>query len=653
MPGDGEVAVGGGRGSHPIRRESFILWISFFALGCFIACESSAPLRYDFDGDGSIDGEDCQPEDAAVHPGASDPYGDGLDQDCDGGDGADGDGDGFPSPGSGVSPPQEDCNDHDPAVHPGAVEVSGDGVDQDCDGDDFLDTDGDGTPDEKDCAPQDPHLSQVDGDEDGVTSCDGDCDDQEPLVAPGRVEVCDGLDNDCNGRTDAWDTGNLDCASLRLLGDMPGDWFGRSLDGGVDVSGDGRADLLVGGQHHDEGGEDAGAAWLYTEIIPGVSESAEAVLYGVSAGDRAGTAVALLQDVNGDGQGDVMVGAPERDETGEQAGAVYVFWGPISGEISLAAADVVFGGEGEGDTAGYAVSAGGDINGDGMADVLMGADGNDEGGEDAGAVYLRMGGELASSSLGDGPSILRGPAGSHAGVSVAAAGDVDGDGYDDILVGAFSDAGSGEEAGAVYLVTGPVLGEALLEDVATAIFWGEAAGDEAGWDVSSAGDVDGDGFMDLLISADDADGAGVDEGAVYLLRGPISGVISLADSDARVAGVAAEDRLGYAIAEAGDVNQDGYDDVLLGAYGEDTLGDRTGGAWVLFGPFSGEVDLVSEGVHLVGEAASTNAGNAVAAAGDVNGDGRADLWIAACLQDEAGEDAGAVYLLLGGDGTSL
>lgn len=98
----------------------------------------------DFDSDGSPDAEDCAPEDSEIHPGANDPYGDGIDQDCGGTDGFDGDGDGFPA--------QEDCNDNDATIHPGADEIEGNGIDEDCDGfdlgggdddDDDTTTDGD------------------------------------------------------------------------------------------------------------------------------------------------------------------------------------------------------------------------------------------------------------------------------------------------------------------------------------------------------------------------------------------------------------------------------------------------------------------------------------------------------------------------------
>jgi hypothetical protein len=195
----------------------------------------------DADGDGSLTNEDCAPDDPSIYPGADDPWGDDIDQDCDGFDGVDRDGDGAPAAGFGTSPDIEDCNDFDAAIHPGAVEEC-DLVDSDCDGslaDEFEDLDGDGEPDcwdddldgdgavakedcddsdpalnladadgdgdttcATDCNDEDPGLSGLDLDGDGTSSCDLDCDDNDTEVAPSQVESCDGKDNDCNGEID-------------------------------------------------------------------------------------------------------------------------------------------------------------------------------------------------------------------------------------------------------------------------------------------------------------------------------------------------------------------------------------------------------------------------------------------------------------------
>ena len=191
----------------------------------FLAGCTTNEVRYDFDGDGVEDTADCAPADASIRPGAPDPYGDGIDQDCDGFDGVDRDGDGSAA-NAGEEP---DCNDEDGAVHPGAFDPMGDSVDGDCDGSDGTDADGDGFPSlasgGTDCDDSDPLMTPLDGDGAGASSCAGDCDDADPAanladldgdavstcasvpdcddadpaVRPGLAEACDGLDTDCDG----------------------------------------------------------------------------------------------------------------------------------------------------------------------------------------------------------------------------------------------------------------------------------------------------------------------------------------------------------------------------------------------------------------------------------------------------------------------
>ena len=599
--------------------------------------------------------EDCDDTRADVNPDApevcdawdADEDCDGLADDADEGalgpsewwpdaDG-DGHGDATGTPAEACDPPEgyaaeaDDCDDADRDVNPEAVEVCGDGVDQDCDGlvdaddpdaepvDWYADADGDGYPD------PDGWLARACEGPGGAVAAgaDWDCDDADPAVHPGAVDAWyDGVDSDCDGADDD-DADGDGHAAESAGGDDCDDADARVHPGAVELCDDGLDD-----------------------DCDGVTDpcAVAAALAGLADGDEAGGALAVVGDVDGDGYADLLVGADREDTAGAGAGAAYLVLGPLSGEGDLGLAAALLTGEAAGDHAGVAV-AGGDVDGDGYADLVVGAYDEGTAATAAGAAYVVGGPVTGTLSLRAATARLYGEAADHLAGSSVAVGDVDGDGAADLLVGGPGEDTNGAAAGGAWLVLGPATGSARLWS-ADARLRGEAAGDQAGSAVAVVGDTDGDGLADLAVGAPYEHGSGSWTGAVYLVLGTPRGTMDLSLADAKWTGRGAGGLAGSALA-GGDVDGDGYADLLVGAPGDDAGGTGAGAAFLLRGPLSAAGSLADAAAILVGENGDDAAGSAVALPGDLDGDGTSDLALGARLEDSALSDGGAVYLVLG------
>ncbi|MBZ0270196.1 integrin alpha, partial [bacterium] len=362
---------------------------------------------------------------------------------------------------------------------------------------------------------------------------------------------------------------------------------------------------------------------------PAADDVADLVLTGEAAGDGFGTGVAGAGDVNGDGFADVVVGAPFQAAGGVNAGRAYVYYG---GPFEDTVADLTLTGEAVGDNFGESVAGAGDVNGDGYDDVIAGARYHNEIDPDRGRAYVYFGGPAAD-AVAD-LTVTGATTGDQLGCSVAGAGDLNVDGFDDIIAGARLASSVGDERGYAYVYYGGANPDALYDLRLS----GENAGDFFGSSVAGVGDVNADGFDDVLVGAPENDTAGAAAGAAYVFHGgpPMDDVADLV-----LTGEASFDFLGSEVSGAGDVNGDGFDDVIAGATGSDAVGTSSGRAFVYFGGAS--ADAVADLVF-TGDSSFDFLGTSVGGGGDVNGDGFADLLIGATGESLGGSSAGRAYV---------
>jgi Ca2+-binding RTX toxin-like protein len=439
-----------------------------------------------------------------------------------------------------------------------------------------------------------------------------------------------------------------------IQGDVEYDYAGISVSSAGDINGDGFDDLIIGAKAR-VGGDAAGEAYVIFGSASGfgtvnatgrsvidltfLTPSQGFIIQGDATGDYAGRSVSSAGDINGDGYDDLIVGAPNGDDGGRYAGEAYVVFGSASGFGTVdgtgrSVIDLTFLTPSQGfiiqgdaplDFAGRSVSSAGDLNGDGYGDLIVGAGDGDDGGDGAGEAYIVFGSasgfgsvdatgrsviDLTSLAPSQGFIIQGDTERDYTGSSVSSAGDINGDGFDDLIIGAkFGDDG-GNVAGEAYVVFGSAAGFGSVDGTGRSvidltsltpsqgfIIQGDLAFDYTGYSVSSAGDINGDGFDDLIVGAWGGDGGGPNAGEAYVIFGSASGfgtvnatgrsVIDLTfltpSQGFIIQGDAPLDYAGRSVSSAGDINGDGFDDMIVGALVGDDGGSAAGEAYVIFG----------------------------------------------------------------------
>ncbi|MAL97468.1 MAG: hypothetical protein CL583_03365 [Alteromonadaceae bacterium] len=483
------------------------------------------------------------------------------------------------------------------------------------------------------------------------------------------------------------------------------DQFGRSLGAGGDINGDGYEDIVIGVNLSDIDAGDAGAAYVIfgkpgatrAHIDVGALDASDGFLiHGADAADYLGMTVDLSGDLNGDGYDDVVVIASHDDTVVTNGGTAYVIWGQAGATRTDINVSTMTSADGfrilsqeAGDFLGNTtvispqnsqfVDADGDFNGDGIDDLLLGHGASDNDGGDSGLVYVIFGqtgatrADINLSSLGsEGFKITTGgAAGEHLGHSVQFLGDFNGDGLNDVIVGAPRSGQIAGDAGQAYVIlghAGPTYNSVNLMTLGSAEGFKISTSDGVSWlgGSVSGSDVNGDGLTDLLVGNVASDEVATDAGSLIVVYGRSAANYSNISVGAipagegyTIFGEGGADFFGHAVEGAGDINGDGIGDLLVSSWVDDEGGGDAGAAWLVYGkPGTARTDIQlstlssANGFKIIGDEAVDYFGR-TNAIGDINGDGYDDMIVSSALGNNTAGDAGEINVIWGKDFLSV
>ena len=510
----------------------------------------------------------------------------------------------------------DDCDDDDDAVHPGATEICN-GLDDDCDGRQppvsswYADDDGDGYGDAADsvavCDPPAGYVAEA-----------TDCNDGDPAVSPGDPERCDNaLDDDCDG-------------TVVIGEDADGDGFVTDTCFGGDDCDDAAAEIHVGAADVCDDGIDSDCSGSDRCGYDGDYDLAEAsATLRSDLGKYDAGRLVEAGDVTGDGNDDVFIATLFADAW---SGGGYIVPGPVLGEGTLE--DTGFRIASSATTYGASRSIGlGDANADGIDDVSFGAPYSSENGQ-----YIVFGPITADMELASAADAwLTGRSGIYCGHG-SDLGDLDGDGYEDAVIGAYYDDTGGSASGTLFVEFGPLSGHVDLESDADVEIAGARSDALAGRMVHADGDINGDGLGDFAANAIYDSTGGPAAGGVYVVYGPAP-ITSLNDADGFLVGIGASALAGTAFT-VGDFDGDGLADVASFDY---NLG---GTVAIVQGPASGTIDLSTADTIIEPASWDQQLGSGLGS-GDVDLDGTDELLIGAPGDSSCGVSwCGAAFLVL-------